>query len=734
MSRPRFALALERLQGSDWKRFEDFASAFLTSDYPNLRTVASPSGDEGRDAELFSPAGDTAVVLQYSVSKDWAAKIRKTVRKIKANLPEAKILVYVTNQQIGAVADDLRRSVRVNNKLVLDIVERSYFLERFEGDSHREAVAEQLAKEIVDPFLESRGVFERKGQALTNIEAQAAHLFLALQWEDDTREKGLTNIAFDALVRSVLRNSDSRNRVKRADVHKEICAILHTHSPDEIVRQADLALSRLTKKVIRHWEKDDEFCLTHEERLQLNDRLANIEQSDIQLSVDIAAIVQSLAPLSKPFCPEAVQFISSLVRKVVEVFLLSRGELFASALSTGQMQQLGLEDIREFSRSEIRSREDLPLPAGELIDLTTVAVERVLIQPSETIEGYLRDISDAYTLLAFLRHTPDVQSAARKMFSDGEIWLDTSTLLPWFAEDLLPREKWKFRNMFSIAREAGLKLRVTAGVIEEVERHMNRCFTCARLPPKEWKGQIPFLLTFYIATGRAQYGFGNWLQTFRGEQRPQDDIAEYLREFAGIETGTLDADVSRVDGDLRVAVKEVWTQIHETRRHAAGAELDPILTYRLAQHDMENYIGTIERRTRQGQSAFGYTSWWLTLDHLAFSVKKRVDDRLGRKSPSSPVMSADFLLNYLSFGPVRGKVAKLTDGTLPVALDPALVDYLSPDLLEIARAVREDSRDLPEHVIRRKVRDALDQARRRIGIVTMKGVRVLSEALSNDLG
>jgi hypothetical protein len=105
MNRARFDLALEKIEPTNWKRFEEFSSAFLVGDYPNLRTVAAPSGDEGRDAELFSPQSEPEVVLQYSVTKDWPTKLRGTLRKVKSNLSGAKVLIYVTNQKIGAAAD-----------------------------------------------------------------------------------------------------------------------------------------------------------------------------------------------------------------------------------------------------------------------------------------------------------------------------------------------------------------------------------------------------------------------------------------------------------------------------------------------------------------------------------------------------------------------------------------------------------------------------------------------------
>jgi len=84
----RLEFALERLKPSDWERFERFASSFLSVDYPDIRTMASLTGDGGRDAELFSPDGDPSVVLQYSVSKDWKNKIAKTAKRLKKYIVE----------------------------------------------------------------------------------------------------------------------------------------------------------------------------------------------------------------------------------------------------------------------------------------------------------------------------------------------------------------------------------------------------------------------------------------------------------------------------------------------------------------------------------------------------------------------------------------------------------------------------------------------------------------------
>ena len=87
MLRRRLELALERITSAQWQRFETFASEFLSAEFPSLRTVASPSGDDGRDAELFSPTADNTQVLQYSVTPDWREKIRKTAKRINGLVP-----------------------------------------------------------------------------------------------------------------------------------------------------------------------------------------------------------------------------------------------------------------------------------------------------------------------------------------------------------------------------------------------------------------------------------------------------------------------------------------------------------------------------------------------------------------------------------------------------------------------------------------------------------------------
>jgi len=247
----RFLLALERLPSEDWAKFEHLASTFLAVEYGALRTVASQSGDRGRDAYLFVPEDDPAVKLQYSVAADWRAKILATAKTLNEHFPETKILVYVTNQPIGASGDALRDEVRKTYKLFLNVLDRSWFVERVNSSAEREVAAEDLAREVVDPLLRERGLSGAQPAALDSLEQQAAFVYLGLQFEDDSREKGLTKVAFEALVRAALRETDSERRMTRADVQEAVRKMLTGARSEEVDPLTDAALRRLTKSQIR---------------------------------------------------------------------------------------------------------------------------------------------------------------------------------------------------------------------------------------------------------------------------------------------------------------------------------------------------------------------------------------------------------------------------------------------------------------------------------------------------
>ena len=92
-------------------------------------------------------------------------------------------------------------------------------------------------------------------------------------------------------------------------------------------------------------------------------------------------------------------------------------------------------------------------------------------------------------------------------------------------------------------------------------------------------------------------------------------------------------------------------------------------------------------------------------------------------------MSADFLVNYLAFGPLRRRIAKSDESQLPLLMVLGSASQLTPELITEAENLRSRLKDVPERVIRREVRDKLDRARARIGPISNLGMDEVDDAV-----
>ncbi len=724
-----FKHALTSVEGSQWRSFELLANVFLADEFPSLRPMASAGGDEGMDARLFRPTDEGEVVLQFSLRKDWDTKNRQTCARLKRTTPDVAVLVYATNQVIGADANDLKRRIRQEQQIFLDVRDQEWFL----TTRNRSAATHAEAERFMEPFREvhSESSIARQAQALDDLEAKAAFVYLGLQWEDDTREKGLTKVCFDGIVRAVLRDADSEHHMTRDDVKRHVATLLPAQHSNTRDANVDGALRRLSKIFIRHWQKVDEFCLTWDERKRLTDRLTVVEAHNATLSRELRSMIVRLADedgaeLSADGINESVE----RCRSVLERTLLDRGEVFAEAIIHERGTGIRFEDVEAVVYSDFAAN-----PSKTLVEprVVAAAVISLMVNPPEDVRAYLRSLADTYTLFAFMRETPDVQSAVVKIFSEGDIWLDASVVLPLLAEDLLDEESRSHGLMLQAVREAGLKLYVTPGVVEEIATHVTRCYGYyAALSRGDAYGSEPFLLSAWRLSGSPQE-FLSWLESFCGNNRREDDIADYLEDEFYIRVQSLKEFVDDADPELVAQVGEIWHEARdlkdELREKAGLAPMDAGTRALLVGHDVENYVGVQMRRNAKGErrSAFGFKSWWLTLDGTAFRVGRELEDRLGHRPAPSPAISPDFMLNYLAIGPARARLSRKTEQALPLMLNMSILDTVPTDLLELSDALRKELVDLKPRVVRRKIRDTLDEARLLLGGQARAGAQGLTE-------
>lgn len=713
MPSQRLTLAFEQITAGDWAIFEKFAAEFLAVEYPSLRTMASPAGDRGRDGELHCPTEVCDTAVQYSVTKDWKSKVRSTVKTLAGTMPRVTQLIYATSQVVGPAADDLRAEMREGFGVSLDVRDQSWFVERELTHAQRQAASEELAQRFVDPLLSARGLKNRVALSLTREEAKIALLHLSLDAADQATSKGLTKSAFESLTLAALHDTTADTRLSVASVVAGVQAMLPSGHETQVADLTRSALARLARKggPVHHHRSTDDYCLSFAKRSDMHERAAQFLLDEEQLENEIRlAMAEALPDLGSadPGCIEAAHGL----RQAIELLFVQRGEAFASALQTGEVQQIDTDEL-----IATLTRGDNALLKAVKPPQATAIVRQVLARPSIPTQRHLRRLADAYTLFAFLREAPDVQRVVVRLFSDGDLWLDTTVVLPLLAETLLvERTERHYTVLLRATLDAGIRLHVTDGVVEEVERHINRSLTFARTATDQWRSRVPFLYAVYASTGRGRAEFPGWAARFAGAMRPKEDVRDYLADVFGVTHRDLKDESDGAPIELRSAVQEIWHASHERRRSRSSDEdLDQITRLRLVSHDVENCVGVIRLRKGGGSSPMGYRAWFLTLDRTALTLGKELRSRLGHDAPASPALSPDFLTEFLRLGPIRTAVERDARVSLPLLTDISIYENMPIEFIELAEHVRRQSADEDERIVQRRVRDALDSARLRSG-------------------
>ncbi len=194
----------------------------------------------------------------------------------------------------------------------------------------------------------------------------------------------------------------------------------------------------------------------------------------------------------------------------------------------------------------------------------------------------------------------------------------------------------------------------------------------------------------------------------------------------------LQDEAGQADLELRAAVQEIWYDAHEGRR-GQDEETDALTIARLVDHDVENCLGVMQLRRSTPASPMGYRQWYLTLDKIAWSLKREISDRLGTNSPASPALSPDFMAQYLRLAPVRSAVERDLWASLPLLTDISRYENIPKEFIDLADEIRRDVGNLDERIVRRRVRDRLDAMKRERGAQALAGIAGMERELSQQI-
>ena len=156
----------------------------------------------------------------------------------------------------------------------------------------------------------------------------------------------------------------------------------------------------------------------------------------------------------------------------------------------------------------------------------------------------------------------------------------------------------------------------------------------------------------------------------------------------------------------------------------------------LVEHDVRAYLLVQALRGKQRTDGrYGYTTWWLTLDHTGFRVQQAAKAKhITFATPVGSCMSPDFLLRYLSIRPRTQGEEDYLDSVLPLSVELAGAGLVPAELREAARIAMESVKDEPQYVQRRKLRDVLNKARTEPGELLESGIDDTVRAIEESLG
>lgn len=236
--------------------------------------------------------------------------------------------------------------------------------------------------------------------------------------------KRLTKLCYEGLVKSVLRETSSEKRQKTQAVRDAVRRLLPGIPPETVDTYANSALDRLDKKAVRRWRAEDEVCLSHEEVLRVREGLASKEVQDNALIVELRQTLSDYFDEVPQLT--ALDSLSVRARRVLDQLLLKKGEEFASAVANSRTVTITGDALETIVTNDFGTHKDETGLGDDAVRAVRLAVVEILQRSGPQVQRYLREIADGYTLFGFLRAVPDVQKVVQKLFSEGEIWIDTS--------------------------------------------------------------------------------------------------------------------------------------------------------------------------------------------------------------------------------------------------------------------------------------------------------------------
>jgi hypothetical protein len=292
----RFELALELTREEHNQSFEHFANAFLLPDYPELEALGGKH-DGAIDARIIdSETGAPLLVVQSCVSPKERAKtkILNTVKVLEGRKRLPPTLVYCTPAKIGDSLDGLKRDLRRDKRVSLEVHDFGWLSQREHSTSGRSTLSDRYASEILAPLQQQIDPSKLYSTVLSDKQERLAFQYLEAQKLDQQSGRNLTKRIHDGLIICALRDTSSPDHMlARDNLLKSLGGIFPVELQTRAAQIIGGRLEHLANRGVLATKKDPpRYALSDDKRALVEQNIRTATDRDVTVH---AAILKAIA-------------------------------------------------------------------------------------------------------------------------------------------------------------------------------------------------------------------------------------------------------------------------------------------------------------------------------------------------------------------------------------------------------------------------------------------------------
>lgn len=707
-------IALENATGT---QFENFFNVFYSEiggvDFVPLGGMHDGGADAFQSEAIHSGSnGRVNHFYQATVQRDYKAKIRQTVKRIRDFSREPKLLTFFTSHLIPVIE---REEELLGEELdvIIKIRDRKYITSNINrSDTTRSAFNAYLEPSI--SFLKELGGATTI-DASPNIPARTMCVFLGQEIDRRRGNTDLLDSVTDSLLLWALEGTDPAKDVFMTQ--DEITAKIESALPSakKFIRgQIEHRLSTLSQKgnssgrEIRSYNKGEKYCLPYETRLLVEKE--NTEDEYLKLSIlDIYhKRASELLEGDETVSPELV---ARICHRALEITFEREGLELASSFTNDEdsRQYPAISDHIDVAIDEAKLK---TLEGSLAKEIALGVLRKAFYASTENERIYYGKLSRTYTLMFTLRNEPKIVEYFKGMSGNFVLFIGSDIIVRALSEKYLPAADQMTINMLKVLKSAGSTLLLTRMAVDEVHAHLltsdkefRNHFASLEpyLKPEHTRECNRILVRAYFYARfnkdpkKRPAGWKSYIkqfcdyETLNKTEQAREQIKHFLIEkfdFEYMDDQDLDALIDDEE------VRELADKFRAFKADDALALNDAKLVYSV-------YGKRRELKEAHKPNPYGYRCWWLTHESRIKYTTKSLVQKHGKY-----IIRPEFILNFVALSPNFEEVRKSYNTVFPSLLGVRLANRMREDIF---------------HDVMGKAREYLeiDEARVKVILATM---------------